>query len=143
MVENLITKILKNSLMLMEFPMISPARELHNKNGFVERKNRTLQEITRTMINETNMDKHFWEEAVNTTCYIHNKISIKPIISNTSKELWKNLKSNISYFYPFGCSCFMLNTKENLSKFDSKSQKCIMLGYCERSKDYRVYNTET
>lgn len=52
-------------------------------------------------------------------------------------------KTKISYFYPFGCTCFILNTRENLNKFDSKAQKCIMLGYSERSKDYRVYNTKT
>lgn len=58
-------------------------------------------------------------------------------------ELWKNRKNYISYFYPFGCTCFILNTKENLNKFDYKAQKCIMLGYFERFKGYKVYNTET
>ena len=37
----------------------------------------------------------------------------------------------------------MLNTKENLNKFDSNAQKCFMLGYSECSKGYRVYNAET
>ena len=36
-----------------------------------------------------------------------------------------------------------LNTKNYLNKFDSKAQKCIMLGYSERSRGYKVYNTET
>lgn len=57
--------------------------------------------------------------------------------------MWRNRKPNISYFHPFGCVCFMLNTKDNLNKFDSKAQKCFMLGYSERSKGYRVYNAET
>src|SRR4051812_1721982 len=39
--------------------------------------------------------------------------------------------------------CFILNTKDHLGKFDSKAQKCFLLGYYERSKGYRVYNTET
>src|SRR4051812_19590447 len=39
--------------------------------------------------------------------------------------------------------CFILNTKDHLGKFDSKAQKCFLLGYSERSKGYRVYNTET
>lgn len=37
----------------------------------------------------------------------------------------------------------MLNTIDNLNKFESKAQKCIMLRYSESSKGYRVYNTET
>ena len=99
--------------------------------------------MARTMINETNVAKHFWAEAVNTACYIQNRISIRHILEKTSYELCKGRKPNISYFHPFGCSCFILNTKDHLKKFDSKAQKGIMLGYSERSKGYRVYNTET
>src|SRR3954469_16452290 len=99
--------------------------------------------MAKTMINETNMAKHFWAEAINTVCYIHNRISIRPILNKTPYELWKNRKPNISYFHPFGCVCFILNTKDHLGKFDSKAQKCFLLGYSERSKGYRVYNTET
>ena len=95
------------------------------------------------MINETNVAKIFWAEAINTACYIQNRISIRPILEKTPYELWKNRKPNISYFHPFGCTCYMLNTKNYLNKFDSKAQKCIMLGYSERSRGYRVYNTET
>lgn len=36
----------------------------------------------------------------------------------------------------------MLNTKYNLNKFDSKTQKCIMLEYSKFSKGYRVYKIE-
>jgi len=40
------------------------------QNGVVERKNRSLQEMARTMIHENNLAKHFWAEAVNITCYV-------------------------------------------------------------------------
>src|SRR4051812_4031560 len=99
--------------------------------------------MVRTMINETNMAKHFWAEAINIACYIQNRISIRPILNKTPYELWKNRKPNISYFHPFGCICYILNTKDHLNKFDSKAQKCFLLGYSEHSKGYRVYNTET
>lgn len=68
---------------------------------------------------------------------------MRPILGKTPYELWKNIKPNISYFHPFGCSCFILNTKENLNKFDFKAKKYIMLGYSDRSKGYTVYNTKT
>src|SRR4051812_36924535 len=83
--------------------------------------------MARTMINETNMAKHFWAEAINTACYIQNRISIRPILNKTPYELWKNRKTNISYFHPFECVCFILNTKDYLGKFDSKAQKCFIL----------------
>lgn len=36
-----------------------------------------------------------------------------------------------------------MNTKDYLKKFDAKAQRGIFLGYSERSKAYRVYNSET
>jgi len=110
------------------------------QNGVVERKNRTLQEMARTMIHENNLAKHFWAEAVNTTCYVQNKIYIRPILEKTTYELFKGRRPNISYFHEFGCTCYILNNKLYLKKFDAKAQRGIFLGYSERSKTYKVYN---
>lgn len=71
------------------------------------------------------------------------RISIRPILEKTPYEPWKNKTPNISYFHPFGCTCYMLKTKDNLNKFGSKAQKCIMLGYSKYSKGYKVYKTDT
>ena len=38
---------------------------------------------------------------------------------------------------------FYLNTKDNLGKFDSKSDVGIFLGYFINSKAYRVFNKRT
>jgi len=55
------------------------------QNGVVERKNRTLQEMTRTILNESNVEKYFLAEATNTSCYILNRVSIrKSVISHSS-----------------------------------------------------------
>ena len=43
------------------------------QNGVVERKNRSLEEIARTLLNDTLLPKYFWAEAVNTACYILNR----------------------------------------------------------------------
>ena len=40
------------------------------QNGVVERKNRSLHEMARTMLHENNMANFFWAEAVNTACYV-------------------------------------------------------------------------
>ena len=113
------------------------------QNGVVERKNRSLQEIARTMIYENNLAKHFWAEAINTTCFVQNRIYIRPILEKTIYELFNGRKLNISYFHQFGCTCYILNNKVHLKKFDVKAQRGIFLGYSERSKAYKVYNSET
>ena len=40
------------------------------QNGVVERKNRSLQEMARTMLLNSGISKGFWAEAVNTACFI-------------------------------------------------------------------------
>jgi len=95
------------------------------------------------MILENNLAKHFWAEAVNTSCYVQNRIYIRPILEKTAYELFKGRRPNISYFHQFGCICYILNNKLYLKKFDAKAQRGIFLGYSERSKAYKGYNSET
>ena len=57
------------------------------QNGVVERKNRILVEMAQTMLCENNLPKYFWAEAVNTACYIINRVMIRPIIKKTPYEL--------------------------------------------------------
>ena len=51
-------------------------------------------------------------------------------------------KSKISYLRVFGYKCFILNTKENLEKFDAKANDGIFLGYSTSNKAYRMFNKE-
>ncbi|KAK9169349.1 hypothetical protein Syun_001489 [Stephania yunnanensis] len=113
------------------------------QNGVVERKNRTLQEMCRTMLNEYNIAKHFWAEAINTACYVINKVNVRKQVKKTPYELWKGRKPNISYFKVFGCTCYVLNDKDQLDKFDPKSKVCTFLGYSMHNKAYRVFNRST
>jgi transposase InsO family protein len=39
------------------------------QNGVVERKNRTILDMTRTMLDEYNTSDQFWVETINTACY--------------------------------------------------------------------------
>ncbi|AES67330.1 hypothetical protein MTR_2g089430 [Medicago truncatula] len=57
---------------------------------------------------EKNVPTHFRTEAAN-ACYIQNIIYLRPILKNTTYELWKGRKSNISYFHQFGCNEFLFS----------------------------------
>ncbi|CAN1345815.1 Retrovirus-related Pol polyprotein from transposon TNT 1-94 [Linum perenne] len=110
------------------------------QNGVVERKNRALLDLSRTMLLDHNLPKRFWAEAVSTACYILNRTLIRKGLDKTPYELLKNKTPSISYFHPFGCRCFVLNTKDHLGKFDAKSSESIFLGYSSRSKAFWVFN---
>ena len=100
------------------------------KAGVVERKNRSLEELARTMLSESSLPKYFWVDAVSTSCYVMNRVLIRSILNKTPYELFNGRKPNISHLRVFGCSCFVLNNgKENLGKFDEKEDKGIFIGY--------------
>ena len=56
------------------------------QNGVVERKNRSLEELARTMLNENGLPKYFRADAVSTACYVLNRVLIKPILKRTPYE---------------------------------------------------------
>ena len=114
-----------------------------SQNGVVERKNRTLQECARTMLSDSNLPNNYWAEAIGTTCYVQNRVLVRPILNKTSYELFYDRVPYVSYFKVFGSKCFILNTKDNLDKFDPKSDEGIFVGYSTRSKAYRVLNKRT
>ena len=107
----------------------------------VETKNRPLQELAKTMLNENSLLKYFWTDVVNTTCYVLNCVLIGPILKKTPYDLFKNIRSALSRLKEFCCKCFILNNgKEQLGKFEAKADEGIFLDYATHSYAYRVYN---
>jgi hypothetical protein len=104
----------------------SPITPRHN--GVVERKNMVIQEMARVMIQSKNLAQHFWGEAVNTACHIINRVYLRPETNKTPYEIWRGKKPTVKYFKTFGSKCFILRNRDNLGKFDSKSDEGIFLG---------------
>jgi transposase InsO family protein len=78
------------------------------QNGVVERKNGTLLDMARTMLDEYKTPNRFWVEAINTACYSINRLYLHQILKKTSYELLTSKKPNVSYFRVFGSKCFIL-----------------------------------
>ena len=114
------------------------------QNGVVERKNRVLTEMARSMLNEKEVSQVFWADAMSTACYISNRAYICKGLDKTPYELYKGRKLNISHLKIFGSKCYIHNNgKVNLAKFDPKANVGIFIGYSLRSKTYRMYNMRT
>jgi hypothetical protein len=113
------------------------------QNGVVERKNMVIQEMARVMIHSKNMAQHFWGEVVNIACHIINRVYLRPETNKTPYEIWRGKKSIVKYFRTFGSRCYILRDRENLEKFDPKSNEGIFLGYSTNSHAYRVFNKRT
>jgi hypothetical protein len=74
----------------------------------VERKNRTLLAMARTMLDEYKTPDWFWAEAINTACYSSNRLYLHQILKKTSYELLTSKKPNVSYFRVFGANALFL-----------------------------------
>ena len=99
--------------------------------------------MAKAMLHNKDMAKNLWREAVNTACHMVNRMYFRPDTKKTSYELWKGRKPNVKYFKIFGSTCFILKDRENVEKFDSRSDEIIFLGYSSTSKAYQVYNKRT
>src|SRR5690349_6051738 len=110
------------------------------QNGVVERKNRTLIDMARTMLGEFKTPERFWSEAVNTACHAINRVYLHRLLKKTSYELLTGNKPNVSYFRVFGSKCYILVKKGRNSKFAPKAVEGFLLGYDSNTKAYRVFN---
>jgi hypothetical protein len=110
------------------------------QNGVVERKNRTLIDMVRTMLGEFKTPERFWSEAVNTACHAINRVYLHRLLKKTSYELLTGNKPNVSYFRVFGSKCYILVKKGRNSKFAPKVIEGFLLGYDSNTKAYRVFN---
>jgi transposase InsO family protein len=119
------------------------ARYTPQQNGAVERKNRTLIEMTRTMLDEYKTSDRFWAKAVNTTCHTTNRLYLHKLLKKTPYELLTNNKLNVSYFRVFESKCYVLQKRSNSSKFASKVYEGFLLGYDSNSRVYRVFNKDS
>ncbi|GJV15307.1 putative ribonuclease H-like domain-containing protein [Tanacetum coccineum] len=113
------------------------------QNGVAERRNRTLIEAARTMLADSKLPTTFWAEAVSTACYVQNRVLVVKPHNKTPYELFRGFKPALSFMRPFGCHVTILNTLDNLGKFDGKSDEGFFVGYSLSSKAFRVYNTRT
>ena len=95
------------------------ATKTPQQNGVSERKNRTVQEATRTMLLEANIADTFWREAIATTLYIINRAQPKVNSDKTPYELWKGRPASVGYFKVFGSKCYIKVNDDNLGKFNS------------------------
>nr|GFA19843.1 hypothetical protein [Tanacetum cinerariifolium] len=99
------------------------------QNGIAERKNRTLIEAARTLLADSLLPITFWAEAVNTACYVQNRVLVTKPHHKTPYELLHGRLPSIGFMRPFGCPVTILNTLDPLGKFQGKVDEGFLVGY--------------
>ncbi|GKA23309.1 retrovirus-related pol polyprotein from transposon TNT 1-94 [Tanacetum coccineum] len=89
----------------------------HEQNGVAERRNQTLIEAAKSMLNSSKLPKLFCREAVNIACYTQNKSIIMKRHKKTAYDVFRGRSPDISYFQTFECIIEgdQINFNENIS----------------------------
>nr|GEY28482.1 uncharacterized mitochondrial protein AtMg00810-like [Tanacetum cinerariifolium] len=82
-------------------------------------------------------------EAVNTACYVYNRVLVTKPQNKTPYELLHGRTPSIGFIRPFGCLVTILNTLHSLGKFNRKVDEGFLVGYSVSSKAYRIFNSRT
>ncbi|GJS30397.1 putative ribonuclease H-like domain-containing protein [Tanacetum coccineum] len=82
-------------------------------------------------------------KAVNTACYVQNRVLVVKPHNKTPYELLNSRTPTLSFIRPFGCPITILNTIDHLGKFDCKANEGFFVGYSLNKKAFRVFNSRT
>nr|GEV21297.1 hypothetical protein [Tanacetum cinerariifolium] len=113
------------------------------QNGVVERQNRTLIEVARTMLIFCKALMFLWAEVVATACYTQNCSLIHTRHHKTPYELVHNKKPDLIFFRVFGALCYPTKDSEDLGKLQPTADVGKFVGYAPSRKGYRIYNKRT
>jgi len=114
-----------------------------SKNGVVERKNRTIMEMARSIMKGKRLPNDYWAEDVACATYILNRCPTKSIQNIVLEEAWSGRMHSVTHMRVFGCVEYAQAPYELRNKLDSKGDKCIFVGYSDESKAYKLYNPLT
>ncbi|GKE93380.1 putative ribonuclease H-like domain-containing protein [Tanacetum coccineum] len=95
------------------------------------------------MLADSKLPTTFWAEAINTACYVQNRVLVIKPHNKTPYELFLGRQHALSFMRPFGCPVTILNTIDHLGKFDGKADEGFFIGYSTNSKAFRVFNIRT
>ncbi|GKA58012.1 putative ribonuclease H-like domain-containing protein [Tanacetum coccineum] len=91
------------------------------------------------MLADSKLPTTFWAKAINTACYVQNRVLVVKPHNKTPYELFKGRTHALSFMRPFGCHVTILNTLDYLGKSDEG----LFVGYSLNSKAFKVYNIRT
>ena len=95
------------------------------QNGVSERKNRSLLNMARSMLQFSHLSPQFWEEAVGTACYIQNRGFHRSLGLQTPYELWHGHKPNLNNLRIFCCDAYAFVPNVQRNKLDPRATKSI------------------
>jgi hypothetical protein len=115
-----------------------------SQNGVAERMNRTLVELARAMLIDSQLPEFLWEHAVAHAAYVRNRSFTKAVTGRTPYEGWFGTRPNVAHLREFGAPVWVLAQGPHQSrKMLPKSNKRIYVGYEDGSNSVLYYNAQS
>lgn len=111
------------------------------QNGTAERFNQTVVDGTRTILEESGLEKHFWPEAMLYFTYTWNRVCHKDQVK-TPFELYGGKRPSVRHLKAFGTIAYMGIPKQLRHKLEAKAKRGVLVGYAFRTKGYRIWIPE-
>lgn len=108
------------------------------QNGVVERRNRTLLEMTRSILKDMDVPNYLWGEAVRHATYLINRLATRSLMGKTPYEAFRGKKQNVGHLKVFGCVCYAATESGGRKKLDDRSRCLVHLGVEPGTKAYRL-----
>ena len=107
-----------------------------HQNGTAERSWRTLFQMARCLLLQSELPKNLWNHALRTASYIRNR-SYNKRMNCTPYELFTGNKPNLKSMHQFGSNCYAY--KQEKKKLDARSELGRFIGYDYNSPAYLIY----
>ena len=102
-----------------------------------ERRNRTLLDMVRSMMTQSDLPLSFWGYALEITAFTLNRVPSKSV-DKTLYEIWTGKTPSLSFLKIWGCEAYVKRLQSD--KLAPKSDKCIFVGYPKETLGYYFYN---
>jgi hypothetical protein len=86
------------------------------QNGVSKRKNKSIEETVKALLNDQGLSMFLWVEAAMTTIYVQNKIPHRILKDMTSEEAFSGKKHNVENLIIFGCPVYSHIPKDKRNK---------------------------
>jgi len=89
------------------------------------------------------LPSQFWSYACLTAAYLINRMPTPVLLHKSPFEMLFGSSPELNHLRIFGCACFPLLRPYNHNKLQSKTSKCVFLGYSNKYKGYLCYHVPT
>uniref|UniRef100_A0A7I4BWV6 Retroviral polymerase SH3-like domain-containing protein n=1 Tax=Physcomitrium patens TaxID=3218 RepID=A0A7I4BWV6_PHYPA len=111
-----------------------------HRGRFPKKQNRTVFERARNTLASCNLPGYLLSKVVNIENFLFNRSQTVDNRGVTPYERYYNSKLNVNFFKIFGCLVYVHVLKIDRNKLESKTKKCLLMGFDKQTKAYHLFD---